>query len=239
MARSGQLMLTLVLLASAGGLLAGLLSLQAWTAPDVPENKVLLKTPDKGASAEQPLLLEQATEPVPLSEYVEMIKRPLFSPHRRPPSVAGEDIVPDTQEAAIGPAETNQFLVMGIVIAQDEKVALLKQLRNNEILRVKEGQKISDWTVSEITPKSVTIVQGGVTEIIKLSDNVLSAAEKLKLTQQAKLEQATNEVKQKLINRRLQPNSNRRNIRQLPRLNRAVPQTHRIVPGQTLRTPAR
>ncbi|MCP5408886.1 MAG: hypothetical protein H6963_06280 [Chromatiaceae bacterium] len=54
MARSGQLMLTLVLLASAGGLLAGLLSLQAWTAPDVPENKVLLKTPDKGASAEQP-----------------------------------------------------------------------------------------------------------------------------------------------------------------------------------------
>ncbi|MCP5408887.1 MAG: hypothetical protein H6963_06285 [Chromatiaceae bacterium] len=66
--------------------------------------------------------------------------------------------MPDTQEAAIGPAETNQFLVMGIVIAQDEKVALLKQLRTTRFC-VKEGQKISDWTVSEITPKSVTIEQ--------------------------------------------------------------------------------
>ena len=42
---------------------------------------MLLKTPiQRRIGAEQPLLLEQATEPVPLSEYVEMIKRPLFLP---------------------------------------------------------------------------------------------------------------------------------------------------------------
>ena len=136
--------------------------------------------------------------------------------------------------------ETNQFMVMGIVIAPDEKVALLKQLKNSaEIVRVKEGQKVSDWTVAEITPQSVTIEQSGVTDVVKLSDNVLTAAEKQKLMQQAKLEQATT-AKQQLANRRPQIINDPRKTRQY--IQRRIPtvrsQNSRI-PARAVRTPTR
>lgn len=81
-------------------------------------------------------------------------------------------------------------MVIGIVIAPDEKVALLKQLRkNNEIVHVKEGETLSEWTVAQISPESVTMQQQGVTDVVKLSDNVLSDAEKRVLAQRAKQEE--------------------------------------------------
>jgi len=240
MARSGQWLLTLTLLASAGGLIFGLLSPQDRIATDLPLKKAQAPVDDSG-SEEQPVLTEAVSQPPPLSEFVEMTLRPLFSSSRRPPPASGEDVTPDTQKISAGPVETKQFMVMGIIIAPNEKVALLRQQNSsNEILHVKEGQKISDWTVSEITPESVIMQQGGVTDVVKLSDNILSAAEKMKLVQQAKRAQAKTANTQKLLNRRTQANNNRRNARQFTRKNNQLPQTGKnIIPGRTIKKPVR
>ena len=240
MARSGQWILSFALLVSAGVLVFGLLSVQHRTAVGQPSKNATLAVPDDSTSAPQPALVEQISEPVPLSEFGEMIMRPLFSPSRRPPEAGGEEMASDTQESTTLPLETNQFLVMGIVIAQDEKVALLKQPGySDEILQVKEGQKLSDWTVSEITPEFVTIERGGVSEVVRLSDNVLSAAEKQRLLQQAKLKQTAAAIRQKRDNRSAQINSSRRDVRRILRRNIALPQPGTRAPGQPVRTPVR
>ena len=239
--RSSQLLLTLALLASAGGLLFGLLSLQERTDTQSAAQQPTVAAPPASSAAEESEMPSTDIPQAPLSDFVEMTMRPLFSPTRRPPaadeSSEEQEIV---QETSAGPVETNQFMVMGIVIAPDEKVALLKQLKNSaEIVRVKEGQKVSDWTVAEITPQSVTIEQSGVTDVVKLSDNVLTAAEKQKLMQQAKLEQATT-AKQQLANRRPQIINDPRKTRQY--IQRRIPtvrsQQSRI-PARAVRTPTR
>jgi hypothetical protein len=242
MARSGQLLLTLALLTSAAGLIFGLISLNDQSEINMPVKRALPAVPGESASEEQPALVEELAEPIPLSEFVEMTMRPLFSPSRRPLTATGDDAVPETQqEIANGPVGANQFLVMGIVIAADEKVALLKQQKSgNEVFRVKEGQKFSDWTVSEISPESVTIRQRGVTDVVKLSDNVLSTAQKQKLMQQARLEQAKTANKAKQVNRRTQMNMNRRTVRRYNRRNKLLPRTgNNNTPTRTVRTPVR
>lgn len=242
MARSGQILLTLAMLASAAGLVVGLLSQQDQTAINLQVNRAVPAVPDGSAWQEPLTLVEEPAEPIPLSEFVEMTMRPLFSPSRRPAPATGIEAVPETyREIANGPVETNQFLVMGIVIAPDEKVALLKQPKNsNEVIRVKEGQKISDWTVSEITPESVTIEQSGITDVVKLSDNVLSAAQKQKLMQQAKREQLKKARSTKQATRRTPVNNNRRKARQITQRKKALPRTrNNTIPKRTVRKPVR
>jgi hypothetical protein len=120
-------------------------------------------------------------------------------------------------------------MVIGIVIAQNEKVALLKQLKkSNEIVHVKEGQVLSNWTVSEITPESVTIQQNGVTDVVKLSDNVLSAIEKRTLAQRAKQDQLKAAKRGVLAKRAPVAANDRRKIRQPTRKNRPVRRARNI-----------
>lgn len=240
--RSGQFLLTLALLASAAGLLFGLLSLEDRTDAQSALQPTVTAPPERSTAEEQQMPTEESEHAVAMSEFVEMTMRPLFSPTRRPPTADENSVVQDTaQEPTAEPIETSQFMVMGIVIAPDEKVALLKQLRNSaEIVRVKEGQKISDWTVSQITPQSVTIEQSGVTDVVKLSDNVLSATEKQKLMQQAKLEQATTTKQQQLANRRQQIINDPRKTRQFIKRNRPTVRTqNNRSPRRTVRTPTR
>ncbi|MCP4285019.1 MAG: hypothetical protein GY792_11280 [Gammaproteobacteria bacterium] len=213
MARSGQLLLSTLMLVSAGGLIYGVLSQSQTTTVD---QKISATAAVTVLTGDKPIAVEEVLEPPPLSEFVEITARPLFSSSRRPVPLSTGDEAPNTIQAAVGPIEKKQFMVMGIVIAQDEKVALLKQLKkSNEVVRVKEGQKLSDWTVSAITPDSVTMQQRGVTDVVKLSDNVLSAAEKRKLAAKAKQQRLKAARKQITNKRRAKTSTNRRKSPQI------------------------
>ena len=80
------------------------------------------------------------------------------------------------------------LVVMGIIITEGEKIALLKQgnQKEGDTLKVKEGQEVSGWKIASITTESVTVSQRDTTDVIKLSDNVLSEAEKRRLEALAK-----------------------------------------------------
>jgi len=242
MMRNGQLILTTILLVSAGALGFGLLSQQQRTLTQVAVQKAPATIPDQVVPDEQSEIQEMASEPVPLSEFVEMTMRPLFSPSRRPPPGEPLKAAPDSQpEIAVGTVQGNQFMVTGIVITPQEKVALLKQVLNSsQIIRVKEGQKLSDWTVAKITPEYVTLQQKGVTDVIKLSDNVLSAAQKQKLVQQAKRNKAKAVKRERSPGGRASVRNNRQPVR---RVTRQKQPNQRIgsskTPQPTIRMPVR
>jgi len=177
-------LLSLLLTVSAASI-AGLIYSDAWRLPEAPPT-VPRAAPTQVAesSAESP---PGETTPPALQEFSEIIARPLFTADRRPDRPSAQETVTQAPVSAPVSPSSDQFRVMGIVISEDAKTALIKPVgQNSEIQRVKEGQVVSGWKVTAIEPEAVTVTQGGRSEIIKLSDNVLSAAEKRRLEQQAK-----------------------------------------------------
>ncbi|MCP3868267.1 MAG: hypothetical protein GY703_09280 [Gammaproteobacteria bacterium] len=127
----------------------------------------------------------------PLSDYSEVVARPLFSLTRKPPALESNEtsaVVNTTTAGITKPIEKNQYKVMGIIITGEEKVALLQPAnKKGGVLRAREGKRLidSEWTVESITPEAVIIRQRTVTDTLKLSENKLSETEKRRLVQQA------------------------------------------------------
>lgn len=194
-------LLSLLLTVSAASVAAYIYS-EAWRLPEAERNG----PQTTAAAAENAAETEpgNATAP-PLQSFSEIVARPLFEPSRRPqrPSPPGQQTVAKAPASAAPSAPvSNQFQVMGIVIREGEKAALLKPIgQKGEVMRVKEGQLVSGWKITSITPEAVNILQGDRSEIIKLSDNKLSAAEKRRMAQQAKR-------KERLAKRKTPPNRN-------------------------------
>lgn len=222
-----QLLLSTLLLVTGGLMLYGMFSPQPKPTNTPAQHETQLASDVKGAKTEK----EQVEEVdfIPLSDFTETTARPLFSASRRPPPSANQESAKEpVEEAVVQTVERNQFAVMGIVSAQDEKVALLKKLNSNEeVVRVKEGQAIFGWTVTEIAARSVTLQQNGVTDLIKLSDNTLSEAEKQQLLAQARQEQIKAATNQKVITRRSNIINDRRKMIESARRIRATPKTQK------------
>ena len=123
--------------------------------------------------------------PPPLTDFSEMVARPLFSQSRSPED---PNAGPTTDPLPTQPTGKSRLVVMGIIITEGEKIALLKQgnQKEGDTLKVKEGQEVSGWKIASITTESVTVSQRDTTDVIKLSDNVLSEAEKRRLAALAK-----------------------------------------------------
>ncbi len=185
----GQRLLSLLLLVA----MAGLGYLLYDDIDQITRQKAPALTSRLPATAPQP---EAATAPdpehtpPPINDFLEMVARPLFSQERRPPPAAPAEPAATNPVNPTTPVQSGgqQFLVMGIIITDQEKVALLKPRRGKaEVFRVKEGEIVTGWRVTKITPEAVTITKGQRSDRLKLSDNVLSAAEKRRLAQQARL----------------------------------------------------
>lgn len=86
---------------------------------------------------------------LPLRHYAEVVKRPLFSETRRPARAAAEAAAPD-----IG------VTLVGIVIAKDERRALIAHGRPPRLERIIEGQAVDDWTVEAIQSDRVVLSRG-------------------------------------------------------------------------------
>jgi hypothetical protein len=95
---------------------------------------------------------------------------------------------------------------MGIVITGENKVVLLKPTgKSKDVFRVREGERVLNWTVESVTPETVTIRQGDITDTLKLSDNVLSQAEKRRIAQQQARKAKTDNRRAAAQKRRIRP----------------------------------
>ncbi|MCB1858871.1 MAG: hypothetical protein KDI63_11385 [Gammaproteobacteria bacterium] len=199
MVRVNQLLLTVLLGALAAGLILALgtggQSQISWILPEQPPQQSAGTTDTAGD-------LSAATTLRSRNEFSETVARPLFTQSRRPTSSQAEEVL-GPQLGLRGPVERNQFLVMGIVITGNEKIALMRQIKgNDEVIRVKEGQSIVGWRVESIDAEAVTLSKLDATDVVKLSDNILSAAEKRTLIQQARQARIKEQVAAKAANTR-------------------------------------
>jgi type II secretory pathway component PulC len=98
-----------------------------------------------------------------ISIFAEVIKRPLFTPSRRPPS-------PKPEVAASAPKPETLDLV-GVIISADRRMALLRPRNKTDVLFAVEGQSIAGWEVRDIKPTQVVLGWGNDSEVIKISDS--------------------------------------------------------------------
>jgi hypothetical protein len=121
-----------------------------------------------GALREPPINLPPAPPPVPLAvpsrpsvEWDAVLLQPLFNPARKP---AKRD-EPPTE----APASTPPPALVGVVIEEGRRAALLEDASGLERRRVRAGQTFSGWQLDAIHRKHVVLSAGGQRLVIELS----------------------------------------------------------------------
>ncbi len=115
-----------------------------------------------------------------LSDFTEVTERPLFSQTRRPDVAAIDE--PDLPQV---PVRQPDFTLTGVVIADGSQIALLSRKRDPKIERVKVGEKLDGWEVTEISPLKVVMISQGSQielEMLRKSDPAQAAKLKAQLT---------------------------------------------------------
>jgi len=82
----------------------------------------------------------------PMSEYSEVVERPLFDPTRRSSS-------PSTAEES----STTNLTLIGTVLSGTSRHALIRHMQGSRVERVIEGQNIDGWTVESIEGDRVVL----------------------------------------------------------------------------------
>ena len=91
--------------------------------------------------------------------YPETGSRPLFSPNRRPAPVL-------TASAAI---TRGQYILQGVTIVGELRIAMLKDKTGGRVFRVEKGRELNGITLAEVEPDRVTLRSGSDSEVIPLN----------------------------------------------------------------------
>ncbi len=89
----------------------------------------------------------------PIGAMKETVQRPLFTSSRRPRLPSGQ-----RQQRVAGLAG---YVLAGVVIAGDTRIAMLRSRTGAGNLRVRTGDKVAGWTVTAIDSRSVTVIRDG------------------------------------------------------------------------------
>lgn len=89
----------------------------------------------------------------PLRAYAEIIKRPLFSPDRRPPAIQNVQV-----DDSIDIGELENLILFGVVISGPTKYAIVGNRKEESTEQIKEGHLYKGWRVSAISPDSIQFV---------------------------------------------------------------------------------
>ncbi|MFM9858860.1 hypothetical protein RUR49_10265 [Pseudoxanthobacter sp. M-2] len=101
--------------------------------------------------------------------------RPLFSPDRRgvepEPEVVEEEPEPEPEPevADVPDATPPQVRLAGVVISGTLRIAMLHDEVEDEVVRLREGQSFSDWTLVSVAPRSVVFRHGAQEHTVVLS----------------------------------------------------------------------
>jgi hypothetical protein len=124
------------------------------------------RTADTGVAAAEPALTEAPSFgesvylPPRMDDLSEMLDRPLFYADRRMP-VPPKPAAP----AALTPL---RMKLEGVAITADSRVAVLRDLKNNQLLQLTEGMSHDGWTLDEVTASGATFQRGAEIEELAL-----------------------------------------------------------------------
>lgn len=118
-----------------------------------------VSTPVGNAQAATPAPSDGVSFTMPSFEsYDEVTRRPLFSPNRRAA----------VRTAAGQAAKSTSFVLAGVILSGDRRIALIQEANSPKLRHVDEGQEIDGWIVRSIDADKVLIDNGAVQEEIKL-----------------------------------------------------------------------
>ena len=101
--------------------------------------------------------------------------RPLFSPDRRgpepEPEVVEEEPEPEPEPEVVEEpdAPPPRLRLAGVVISGTLRIAMLHDDVEDEVVRLREGQSFSDWTLVAVAPRSVVFRHGTQEHTVVLS----------------------------------------------------------------------
>ncbi len=104
-------------------------------------------------------------ELAPLEEFQEISARTLFNSTRRPIEVLAKPL----PAVVISPS---RYTVIGILISDGERMALIRRGAAGNYIRVRVGQEVDGWRVERILPDRVIIHKGGTKEELLLKDRI-------------------------------------------------------------------
>lgn len=97
----------------------------------------------------------------PAKTFIEIVRRPIFSPTRRP-APRGE-ITIDAGASAL------DLKLVGIIISSGEQIALVAPRGSSTLVRLTRGERFQGWTLELIEPQRVTFRRDEETRRIELS----------------------------------------------------------------------
>ncbi|MES9815608.1 MAG: type II secretion system protein N [Candidatus Thiodiazotropha sp.] len=100
---------------------------------------------------------------VSLKAYDEITERPLFVEGRLPPAKPEQK----TSLSRI-PRKPLRLKLEGVAMMPENKVAIIRDLDTNELLRVSQGMNKNDWKVESVDSESATITRKGERLVLKL-----------------------------------------------------------------------
>ncbi|MES9975520.1 MAG: hypothetical protein ABW094_14780 [Candidatus Thiodiazotropha sp.] len=101
--------------------------------------------------------------PVSIKAYDEITERPLFVEGRLPP------VKPEQKTNVLRiPRKPLRLKLEGVAMMPENKVAIIRDLDTNELLRVSQGMNKNDWKVESVDSKSAIITRKGERLVLKL-----------------------------------------------------------------------
>jgi len=89
---------------------------------------------------------------LPKSAYREVLERPLFTEGRIPPVVEKAQIVPVQENLALK--------LEGVVFVSERHIAIVRDIKSNELLRLPAGGDYKGWQVAEVGKGEVVLRKG-------------------------------------------------------------------------------
>lgn len=97
----------------------------------------------------------------PEQAYPETVARPLFLPTRRP--------APDAPAAAQGALQRGQYVLQGVIVVGDQRVAMVRDKSSGKVQRIESGKDFNGMKVVSIERESVTLGVGSDQEKLTLN----------------------------------------------------------------------
>ena len=116
------------------------------------------------ASVTRHVLAEKTFAMAPMERFSAIVKRPIFSPNRRPAAKQPESKKQQRPQSKLA--------LYGIAITAGERIALVGVERGTGLARIKKGEAFSGWVVIDIEQNRVLLRQGTLDEELKLNYGV-------------------------------------------------------------------
>lgn len=95
-----------------------------------------------------------------LDNFTAILERPLLYEDRRMP------LLPEAATLPMKPKEPLRLKLEGVAISSDQRIALLRNTSDNQLLQLAEGMSYNGWTLETLNSTRVTFLRGeDITEI--------------------------------------------------------------------------